>query len=143
MPRATIPSEMPVRRLTVPDIASCVRARAAHPARTRPVVAVTTNPHYPNAAMDADRLAIDIGDAADVVALETGEATWALGCGTDRTRALSLPEGAGDLPQLFGRVGGQVRVSPLGGVLVLPPTAATETREAAPLAGDGDRDPAR
>ena len=46
--------------------------------RTRPVVAVSSNPRDPAAALDPARLAVDIGDVADVYALETGEATWAL-----------------------------------------------------------------
>jgi|GEM_PF-2246505 len=69
---------MPVRRLTAPEIAAFVRDELLSPGRTRPVVAITTNPHYPAATLNADRLASDLGGAADVVALETGDATWAL-----------------------------------------------------------------
>lgn len=69
---------MPVRRLTASDVAEFVRNELLSPARTRPVVAITTNPHAPAAAVDADRLSIDLGDAAEIVAFETGEATWAL-----------------------------------------------------------------
>lgn len=69
---------MPPRRLPASEIAAFVRDDLLAPARTRPVVAVTTNPNTPAAALDAERLAGDVGGAADVVAIETGEATWAL-----------------------------------------------------------------
>ena len=79
MRRATILCpEMPIRRLAASEIAAFVRDDLLSPARTRPVVAVTTNPNTPAAALDAERLAGDVGGAADVVAIETGEATWAL-----------------------------------------------------------------
>lgn len=68
---------MPVRRLTTPDVAEFV-GELLSPTRTRPIVAVTSNPHAPAAAVDADRLAIDLGDVVDLVAFETGETTWAL-----------------------------------------------------------------
>ena len=69
---------MPARRLTAADLAAFVRDELLSPARARPVVAVTTNPHHPAAALDADRLATELGAAAEVISLETGEATWAL-----------------------------------------------------------------
>jgi len=69
---------MSVRRLTATEIASFVRDELLSPGRTRPVIAVTTNPHDPPAAVDAARFALDVGGTADVVALDTGEATWAL-----------------------------------------------------------------
>jgi hypothetical protein len=48
------------------------------PTRTRPVVAITTDPRLGRLMLDADELTREIGDRADVVALETGDPTWAL-----------------------------------------------------------------
>lgn len=46
--------------------------------RTRAVVAVTTEPHSGRFPVDPAELAREVGAHADVVALETGDATWAL-----------------------------------------------------------------
>ncbi len=74
------PAAMPpsVRTIGSADVESFVRQTLFAPERARPIVAVTTNPRDPAAAIDPAKLVIDIGDSADVVALETGEATWAL-----------------------------------------------------------------
>ncbi|HVV87313.1 MAG TPA: S1 RNA-binding domain-containing protein [Kofleriaceae bacterium] len=47
------------------------------PSRKRPVVAVTTDAHG-HLPIDVDRLARELDAQAELVALETGEATWAL-----------------------------------------------------------------
>lgn len=48
------------------------------PGRTRPIVAVTTSSRTGDLPLDADRLARRLAGHADVVAFETGAATWAL-----------------------------------------------------------------
>jgi predicted RNA-binding protein with RPS1 domain len=48
------------------------------PARRRPVVAVSTDPRTGLPTVDPEALARELGDSAQVVALATGDATWAL-----------------------------------------------------------------
>jgi hypothetical protein len=74
------PSSRPplVRRIDADGVEGFVRDVLFSPSRPRAVVAVTSNPREPLAGLDATRLAQDVGDVADVYALETGETTWAL-----------------------------------------------------------------
>lgn len=46
--------------------------------RRRPIVAITTNPRTGELTLSGEWLARELGEAADVVAFATGDATWAL-----------------------------------------------------------------
>jgi hypothetical protein len=66
------------RQLSAESIADFVRDELLSPARRRPVVALTTQVRPTRLHIDAARLAADLAAHAEVVVLETGEATWAL-----------------------------------------------------------------
>lgn len=84
-----------MRILTAPEVAAWVRDELLNPARERPIVAVTTRPHDGDTWIDPDKLDEAIGNLADVVLLETGDATW------DLTEAM---------PPRLDAYGGAVRV---------------------------------
>jgi predicted RNA-binding protein with RPS1 domain len=73
----TSPLSRSVRRIAAVEVAAFARDSILSPSRTRPIVALTSHPRagFP---IDPDALASDLGEAADVVALETGDTTWAL-----------------------------------------------------------------
>jgi len=83
-----------MRVLEAQDVGAWVRT-LLHPDRERPVVAVTTQPGSSSTWIDPARLDAAIGDPADVVCLETGDATWAF---------------AAALPPRLDVYGGAVRV---------------------------------
>ena len=60
------------------DVAEWVRSDLLASNRMRPVVAVTTNPATGQYWIDPSVLEGNVGEWADVVALETGDATWEL-----------------------------------------------------------------
>ena len=55
-----------------------VRTELFDPKRTRPVVAITTNSSLGRFLVDPDHLRQQLGELADVVTIETGDATWEL-----------------------------------------------------------------
>src|SRR6516165_7692751 len=60
------------------DAAAFVRNTLFAPSRTLPVVALTTSVSTGRPWIDAATLAAELGDHAQVVMLESGDATWAL-----------------------------------------------------------------
>jgi predicted RNA-binding protein with RPS1 domain len=66
-----------MRFLQPSEVADWVRSELLGP-RTRPIVAVTTHPSSGRFWIDPSVLEERLGEWADVVALETGDATWAL-----------------------------------------------------------------
>jgi predicted RNA-binding protein with RPS1 domain len=71
-------SQGSARPLAAGDIAGFVRDVLLDPARDYPVVATTTQPRGGQSLIDPDLLARELRGLADVIALETGDATWAL-----------------------------------------------------------------
>ncbi len=69
---------MTARRLTPDVVPAFVREELFAPTRQRPVVGLSTHVHPTRLLMDAERLAAELADHADVVVLETGEVTWTL-----------------------------------------------------------------
>ena len=67
-----------MRSLPASDVGSWVHSELLDAKRTRPIVAVTTHPSTGLFLVDPDLLEARVGQWADVVALETGEATWEL-----------------------------------------------------------------
>ncbi|MBL8751259.1 MAG: S1 RNA-binding domain-containing protein [Planctomycetes bacterium] len=67
-----------MRHLTENDVRAWVADTLLSPARTRPVIAVTSHHAQSRGWIDPERLQAAVGEAADVVFLETGDATWAL-----------------------------------------------------------------
>lgn len=67
-----------MRTLTADDIPAWVEEQLLAPDRTRPIVAVTSHPRAARGWVDPEELQRALGDLAEVVFLETGEATWAL-----------------------------------------------------------------
>lgn len=68
----------PVRRIQADDATELAVRTLLDPARTRPVVAITTHRRSREPTIDPEDLAAKLAGAADIVVLETGEATWAL-----------------------------------------------------------------
>ena len=66
------------RNLDTPDIEAFVRETLLAADRKTPVVAVTTSVTERRPWIDPEELALELGDRAEVVLIETGEATWAL-----------------------------------------------------------------
>lgn len=74
-----VPSPTPAWRWIDADaVPSFARNVLLSPSRTRPVVAVTTLHNADKPTIDPGELALILGPQADVVALRTGDATWAL-----------------------------------------------------------------
>lgn len=65
-------------RLTESEVAAWVEHTLLAPTRSRPIVAVTSHAGSDRGWIDADELQRDLTDLAEVVFLETGDATWAL-----------------------------------------------------------------
>jgi hypothetical protein len=84
-----------MRILNASEVADWVRDELTSPARDRPIIAVTTRPHDGGAWVDPHALEEAIGAHADVVLLETGDATWEL---------------ADALPPRLDAYGGAVRI---------------------------------
>lgn len=72
------PTEPHVRRIAASELEAFVVAELLSPARTRPIVGVSTPFHSLEPLFDVEELARRIGDAADVVVLATGRVTRAL-----------------------------------------------------------------
>lgn len=66
------------RRLQASEVAEFVRDVLFAADRDRPVVALTTDVRSRCSLVDADRIAGELRGMADVVEIETGDATWAL-----------------------------------------------------------------
>ena len=64
--------------LEATDVEAWVREVLLNPQRERPVVAVTTRPRTGSTWLEPTEVAAALKGAADVVCLETGEATWEL-----------------------------------------------------------------
>ena len=60
------------------DVCSWVRTELFNPKRTRPVVAITSNSSLGKYFIDPQHLEQQLKDLAEVVMLETGDATWEL-----------------------------------------------------------------
>ncbi len=84
-----------MRILNATEVADWVRDDLLNARRERPIVAVTTRPHDAMSWIDPRELEEAIGSAADVVYIETGDATWAL---------------ADSLPPRLDAYGGAIRV---------------------------------
>jgi predicted RNA-binding protein with RPS1 domain len=84
-----------MRILNATEVADWVRDELLNAERERPIVAVTTRPHDGKSWVDPRALDEAIGTTADVVYLETGDATWAL---------------ADSLPPRLDAYGGAIRV---------------------------------
>jgi len=67
-----------MRVLEPADVGPWVREVLLNPHREKPVVAVTTHPRTGNTWIEPKDLAATLEDLADVVCLETGDATWEL-----------------------------------------------------------------
>lgn len=67
-----------MRRLSEHEVPAFAAGTLLSPARSRPVVVVTSHPGSERGWLDPDRLQAQLGDLAEVVFLETGEPTWAL-----------------------------------------------------------------
>lgn len=65
-----------VRWLAAEDVQRWITQELLSKQRTQPIVAITT--HHGRAWIDGEVLERTLGDVADIVGLETGEATWAL-----------------------------------------------------------------
>jgi predicted RNA-binding protein with RPS1 domain len=65
-------------RLEAQEVTDFVRETLFAPSRTIPVIAVTTSVTDRKPWLDPEELAETLGDRAQVVLLETGDATWAL-----------------------------------------------------------------
>jgi predicted RNA-binding protein with RPS1 domain len=88
-------AEGPPRRLTAAAIPDFVALRILAPSRKLPIVAITTSAATGRPWVDPQRAADLLGSHAEVVVIETGEATWAL------TQAL---------PDMLDVYGGAVRI---------------------------------
>ncbi len=84
-----------VRRLQIGEVADFVRDVLLDPGRRQPVVAVTTPPGGGRPAVEPELLERSLEGLAEVVLIETGEATWEL---------------AGALPPRLDVYGGAVRI---------------------------------
>lgn len=69
---------VPFRRIDAAEAGAFARDVLLSAGRPRPVVAVTTEPHSERFPIDPAAVAREVGAHADVVTLETGDATWAL-----------------------------------------------------------------
>lgn len=67
-----------MRILNATEVAAWVRDELLNPARERPIVAVTTRPHDGGVWTDPRALDEAIRAFADIVFIETGDATWEL-----------------------------------------------------------------
>jgi exosome complex RNA-binding protein Csl4 len=67
-----------MRILATSEVAEWVRDDLLNPARERPIVAITTRPRDGGTWINPNRLDEAVGGHADVVVLETGDATWEL-----------------------------------------------------------------
>ncbi|MCK5945262.1 MAG: hypothetical protein KAI24_24955, partial [Planctomycetes bacterium] len=67
-----------VRCLSPDDIAAFVAEELFAAGRTQPVVALTTDPKLGRPLVDAVRVTTELRGLAEVVEIETGDATWAL-----------------------------------------------------------------
>ena len=67
-----------MQRLTESEVAAWVEHTLLAPTRSRPIVAVTSHAGSDRGWIDPDELQRDLGELAEVVFLETGDATWAL-----------------------------------------------------------------
>ena len=83
------------RNVAADEVAAFVAETLLSPDRTRPVVAVTTSTSTGLPWVDPEQMAQRLGDAAEVVVLETGDATWML---------------SEVLPDMLGVYGGAVRI---------------------------------
>lgn len=75
------PSPTPLgaaRALTAGDVEKFVVRELMYQGRSKPIVALTTWPDERGFPIDPQALAASLGDRADVVALRTGDDTWAL-----------------------------------------------------------------
>src|SRR5690242_20707993 len=91
----TSPSLHSMRILNATEVADWVRDELLNTERERPIVAVTTRPHDGQSWVDPRALDEAIGATANVVYLETGDATCAL---------------ADSLPPRLDAYGGAIRV---------------------------------
>jgi predicted RNA-binding protein with RPS1 domain len=67
-----------MRTLLAEDVGAFVRDELLAPARARPVVVISTIPHAARTWVEPEELAAALGDAAEVVVIETGDPTWEL-----------------------------------------------------------------
>ncbi|MBK7645354.1 MAG: S1 RNA-binding domain-containing protein [Planctomycetes bacterium] len=66
------------RTLEAVDVQAFAQDFLLSPERAAPVVAISSHPTRGGYLLDPDALARELGELADVVQIETGEATWAL-----------------------------------------------------------------
>lgn len=67
-----------MKNLPPDEIATFARDVLLNPSRTRPVVAITTHPRTGRPFVDPAEVERRLGTLADLVEIETGDATWAL-----------------------------------------------------------------
>lgn len=110
---AGAPAEPSARLIDSSSEAQALARELLSEERERPVVVVSVPREHERSHIDADRVAREVGELADVVVLATQEAAWGL------TR--KLPEGS----QVYG---GAARVYPVGSAWAQAPKLAPLTR---------------
>jgi len=110
---AVVPEEPTPRLVQNSSDAQNLARDLLSPERERPVVVVSVPREHESSHIDAERVAREVGELADVVVLATQDAAWGL--------SRRLPDGS----QVYGGAG---RVYPVGAAWTLAPQLAPLTR---------------